>query len=63
MQQKIRSIFQDHPFYLVLTSPWPVLTSLSLLSLTTISVLFMHDSANIYSMFMLGLSVVCSMAF
>jgi Cytochrome c oxidase subunit III/LAGLIDADG endonuclease len=64
MTQKIKRIFQDHPFYLVSPSPWPIFTSLSLLSLTTSGVLFMHGFSNINSVLILGfLSVVCSMAF
>lgn len=63
MQQKIRSIFQDHPFHLVSPSPWPVFTSLSLLSLTTSGVLFMHGFSNVNSLLMLAfISVVASMA-
>ena len=34
-----RSNFNFHPFHLVLPSPWPLYTSISLLSLTTIGVL------------------------
>jgi len=64
MQQKIRSIFQDHPFHLVSPSPWPLFTSLSLLSLTTSGVLFMHGFSNVNNILILGfISVVASMAF
>jgi cytochrome c oxidase subunit 3 len=64
IQQKIRNIFQDHPFHLVSPSPWPIFTSLSLLSLTTSGVLFMHGFSNVNNILILGfISVVASMAF
>lgn len=37
-----RSIFQAHPFHLVSPSPWPLNTSIALLSLTCSGVLCMH---------------------
>ena len=37
-----RRNFQAHPFHLVSPSPWPLYTSLSLLSLTTSGVLTFH---------------------
>ena len=37
-----RSNFQAHPFHLVSPSPWPLYTSISLLSLTTSAVLSFH---------------------
>lgn len=37
-----RQNFQNHPFHLVSPSPWPILTSLSLLNLTTSLVLSIH---------------------
>jgi cytochrome c oxidase subunit 3 len=37
-----RSNFQAHPFHLVSPSPWPMYTSISLLSLTTSAVLSFH---------------------
>ena len=39
MTNLIKSIFQAHPFHLVSPSPWPILTCVSLLSLTTSLVL------------------------
>ena len=42
MTHLIRSNFQAHPFHLVSPSPWPVLTCLSLLTLTCSGVLTMH---------------------
>ena len=40
-----RSNFQAHPFHLVSPSPWPLYTSISLLSLTTSAVLSFHGFA------------------
>ena len=37
------SSYQAHPYHLVSPSPWPILTSLSLLVLTTSGVLSMHN--------------------
>ena len=37
-----RSNFQAHPFHLVSPSPWPLYTSISLLTLTTSAVLSFH---------------------
>jgi len=50
----IRSNFQSHPFHLVSPSPWPIFTSISLLTLTTAGVLTMHSFNN--SLFFLGLA-------
>ena len=41
-----RSNFQGHPFHLVSPSPWPILTCLSLLTLTTAGVLTIHGFSN-----------------
>lgn len=41
-----RSNFQGHPFHLVSPSPWPILTCISLLTLTTAGVLTMHGFVN-----------------
>ena len=38
-----RSHFQGHPFHLVSPSPWPILTCVSLFTLTTSGVLNMHN--------------------
>ena len=40
-----RSNFQSHPFHLVSPSPWPLYTSISLLTLTTSAVLSFHGFA------------------
>nr|YP_009629590.1 cytochrome c oxidase subunit III [Lecanora saxigena]QBP39475.1 cytochrome c oxidase subunit III [Lecanora saxigena] len=42
MTNLIRTNFQAHPFHLVSPSPWPILTSASLLTITMSGVLTMH---------------------
>lgn len=64
MTYLIRSNFQAHPFHLVSPSPWPLLTSVSLLVLTTTGVLTMHGFSNAGYLLLLGfISVVASMSF
>jgi cytochrome c oxidase subunit 3 len=46
MTNLIRSQFQAHPFHLVSPSPWPIYTSMALLTLTTSGVLTMHGFTN-----------------
>ena len=59
-----RSNFQGHPFHLVSPSPWPILTCLSLLTLTTAGVLTMHGFSNAgIWLFLAFISVVSSMSF
>jgi len=59
-----RFIFQAHPFHLVSPSPWPLLTSISLLCLTTAGVLNMHGFSNSRLILLCAfLSVVGSMSF
>ena len=41
-----RSHFQGHPFHLVSPSLWPILTCVSLFTLTTSGVLSMHNFFN-----------------
>ena len=63
MTNLVRSNFQAHPFHLVSPSPWPILTCISMLSLTTSGVSTMHSfyySQNIF--FIALLSVVYSMS-
>jgi cytochrome c oxidase subunit 3 len=43
MTIQTRNNFQSHPFHLVSPSPWPIITSFSLLNLTFSGVLFMHN--------------------
>jgi cytochrome c oxidase subunit 3 len=63
MTNLTRSNFQAHPFHLVSPSPWPIFTSISLLTLTTTGVLTMHgfSNANTFLMFAF-VSVVLSMS-
>ena len=59
-----RSNFQAHPFHLVSPSPWPLYTSISLLSLTTSAVLSFHGFAYAENnLFISILSLVLSMSF
>ena len=41
-----RSLLQFFPYHLVPTSPWPLLVSFSLLSLTLSAVMYMHGYPN-----------------
>lgn len=52
-----RSDYQGHPFHLVSPSPWPLNTSISLLSLTCAGVLSMHHF--IYASYFLFLAFIC----
>jgi len=64
MTNLTRSNFQAHPFHLVSPSPWPLFTSIALLSLTTTGVLSMHGFSNAgYFFFLALISVMASMAF
>lgn len=59
----IRQNFQYHPFHLVSPSPWPILTSLSLLSLTTSLVLSMHGfSLAVYFLMVNLVNLIYAMA-
>lgn len=58
-----RSNFQAHPFHLVSPSPWPLYTSISLLTLTTSAVLTFHGFVSeIYCLFLSIITVVGSMS-
>jgi cytochrome c oxidase subunit 3 len=58
-----RSNFQAHPFHLVSPSPWPLFTSIALLTLTTTGVLSMHNFNNAGYIWLLALiSVISSMS-
>jgi len=50
--------YQGHPFHLVSPSPWPILTTISLLSLTTSAALSMHMFSNISTIFFTSLFLV-----
>ena len=58
-----RNNFQSHPFHLVSPSPWPIITSFSLLNLTFSTVLFVHgfDYA-FYFLFLSLLNLIYSMS-
>jgi cytochrome c oxidase subunit 3 len=64
MTNLIRSNFQAHPFHLVTPSPWPLFTSIALLTLTTSGVLSMHGFSHGGYLFFIGLfTVISSMGF
>lgn len=59
-----RSILNAHPYHLVDTSPWPIITSLSLLTLTGGSVMsFQNVNYGVYVLIIGFLSVILSMSF
>ena len=60
MTNLVRSNFQDHPFHLVSPSPWPLYTSICLLSLTTSAALSMHNFDKSYYLFYIALILVIS---
>lgn len=60
MTNLIRSNFQAHPFHLVSPSPWPVSTSIILLSLTTSFALTMHNFNNAFNFFAFALLILIS---
>ena len=64
MTNLTRSNFQAHPFHLVSPSPWPLLTSISMLTLTTTGVLTMHSFSGSDNFLKLAfVSVILSMGF
>ena len=64
MTNIVRSNFQAHPFHLVSPSPWPLNTSISLLTLTTSFVLTIHGFSNaIYFLYCALISLILSMTF
>ena len=60
MTNLIRSNFQDHPFHLVSPSPWPIYTSITLLSLTFNGALSMHNFDGAYILFYISLFLLVS---
>jgi len=63
MSNLSRSIFQALRFHLVSPSPWPLFTSIALLTLTTTGVLSMHNFNNAGYIWLLALiSVISSMS-
>lgn len=64
MTNNIRCNFQAHPFHLVLPSPWPIFTCISLLTLTSSTVLTMHSFSYIKFCFFLSfVSLIYCMSF
>ena len=64
MTNLTRNIFQAHPFHLVSPSPWPIYSSISLLTLTTSGVLSMHGFSHAeYFLTLAFLLVISSMSF
>jgi len=64
MTNLIRSKFQAHPYHLVSPSPWPIYTSIALLTLTTTGVLTMHGFNNAgYFLTIAFVTLVASMSF
>jgi len=64
MTNLTRSTFQAHPFHLVSPSPWPIYSSISLLTLTTSGVLSMHGFSNAeYFLALAFILVISSMSF
>ncbi len=58
-----RKNFQSHPFHLVSPSPWPINTSFSMLSITTLGVMTMHGFQYAYIFFFVTvISVLYSMS-
>lgn len=49
--------YQNFPFHLVETSPWPILVSFSLLTLTLSAVMYMHGFANGGTLLIIGFFV------
>lgn len=63
MSYNLRNNFQAHPFHLVSPSPWPILTSINLLVLTTTGVLTMHAfSKGIYLLPLAFIALIYSMS-
>ena len=60
MKQINLSQFQSHPFHLVEPSPWPILVSFSLLSLTTGAIMYIHGYPNGGLLLTLGLILTVS---
>jgi cytochrome c oxidase subunit 3 len=60
MTNLTRSNFQAHPFHLVSPSPWPLFTSIALLTLTTSGVSSMHNFNHAGYIWLLALIAVIS---
>lgn len=63
LQNVTRAQFQAHPYHLVTPSPWPLLTSFSLLILTVAAAMYFNGYANGGMLVSIGfITVVASMA-
>ncbi len=60
MMQVTRSQFQGHPFHLVTPSPWPLLTSFALLTLTISAAMYFNGFANGGVLVFLGFTATLS---
>ena len=60
MTNLTRSNFQAHPFHLVSPSPWPIFTSIAILTLTTTFVLMVHNFNNAEYLLILAVILVIS---
>src|ERR1700753_2792199 len=58
MKNITRTQYQAFPFHLVEPSPWPILTSFALLTLTVSAVLYFHDFVNGGELLTLGFILV-----
>ena len=55
-----RQAFQAFPYHLVEPSPWPILTSFALLTLTISAVMYFHGFANGSELLVLGFGLTAS---
>lgn len=63
LQRVTRAQFQAHPYHLVTPSPWPLLTSFSLLILTVAAAMYFNGYANGGMLVTIGfITVVASMS-
>ena len=63
MTASYRSFFQAHPFHLVLPSPWPIMSSFSLLSITVSGTLIIQTFIRIISFFTMSFFSIISVVF
>jgi cytochrome c oxidase subunit 3 len=55
-----RNILNAHPFHLVDSSPWPIISSLSLLTLTSGAVMSFHDIT--FGVYILIIGLICTIS-
>lgn len=64
VSNRIRKLFQAHPYHLVSPSPWPICTCIALFSLTSSFVCYMqHFEGSIYVVYLSLSTVLASLAF